>query len=93
MECVSAQQPQGSFYHLHEWSGINQHALRNPSFNLIARAGGEIRGVLPLTLVASPLFGRVLCSMPFVNYGGPVVRRCDGNGRIGASGARSSRTR
>jgi FemAB-related protein (PEP-CTERM system-associated) len=66
------QQPQGSFYHLHEWSGINQQALRNPSFNLIARAGREIRGVLPLTLVASPLFGRVLCSMPFVNYGGPV---------------------
>lgn len=66
-------QPQGSFYHLHEWSGINQQALRNPSFNLIARAGGEIRGVLPLTLVASPLFGRVLCSMPFVNYGGPVA--------------------
>ena len=66
------QQPQGSFYHLHEWSGINQRALSNPSFNLIARAGNEIRGVLPLTLVASPLFGRVLCSMPFVNYGGPV---------------------
>ncbi|HEY5756951.1 MAG TPA: FemAB family XrtA/PEP-CTERM system-associated protein [Steroidobacter sp.] len=66
------QQPQGSFYHLHEWSEINQRALSNPSFNLIARAGSEIRGVLPLTLVASPLFGRVLCSMPFVNYGGPV---------------------
>jgi len=65
--------PQGSFYHLHEWSGINLRQLRNPSFNLIARAGGEIRGVLPLTLVASPLFGRVLCSMPFVNYGGPVA--------------------
>ncbi|MFC4313308.1 FemAB family XrtA/PEP-CTERM system-associated protein [Steroidobacter flavus] len=66
------QQPPGSFYHLFEWSGINQQALRNPGFNLIARAGGEIRGVLPLTFVASPLFGRVLCSMPFVNYGGPV---------------------
>lgn len=66
------QQPQGSFYHLYEWSGINQQALRNPSFNLIARNGDEIRGVLPLTLVASPMFGRVLCSMPFVNYGGPV---------------------
>ena len=66
------QQPHGSFYHLYEWSGINRQALRNPSFNLIARHGDEIRGVLPLTLVASPMFGRVLCSMPFVNYGGPV---------------------
>ena len=67
------QQPQGSFYHLFEWSKINQDALRNPSFNLIARDGATIRGVLPLTFVASPVFGRVLCSMPFVNYGGPVA--------------------
>jgi FemAB-related protein (PEP-CTERM system-associated) len=67
------QQPQGSFYHLFEWSRINAQALQNPSFNLIAREGAAIRGVLPLTLVASPIFGRVLCSMPFVNYGGPVA--------------------
>lgn len=67
------QQPHGSFYHLFEWSDINTRALRNPSFNLIARDAGKIRGVLPLTLVASPIFGRVLCSMPFVNYGGPVA--------------------
>ncbi len=67
------QHPQGSYYHLFEWSGINAQALKNPSFNLIAREGARIRGVLPLTLVASPLFGRVLCSMPFVNYGGPVA--------------------
>ncbi|MET0532698.1 MAG: peptidoglycan bridge formation glycyltransferase FemA/FemB family protein [Steroidobacter sp.] len=65
--------PQGSFYHLFEWADINARALRNPSFNLIARDAGKIRGVLPLTLVASPVFGRVLCSMPFVNYGGPVA--------------------
>ena len=67
------QHPQGSYYHLYEWSDINAQALKNPSFNLIARDGARIRGVLPLTLVASPLFGRVLCSMPFVNYGGPVA--------------------
>jgi FemAB-related protein (PEP-CTERM system-associated) len=66
------QQPQGSFYHLFEWSRINEQSLRNPSFNLIAHDGASVRGVLPLTLVSSPLFGRVLCSMPFVNYGGPV---------------------
>jgi hypothetical protein len=67
------QQPQGSSYHLFEWSQINEHALRNRSFNLIARDGASVRGVLPLTLVSSPWFGRVLCSMPFVNYGGLVV--------------------
>lgn len=67
------QHPQGSFYHLFEWSRINQQALKNPSCNLIARDAGALCGVLPLTLVASPIFGRVLCSMPFVNYGGPVA--------------------
>ena len=67
------QHPQASYYHLAEWNAINAQTLKNPSFNLIARDGARIRGVLPLTLVASPLFGRVLCSMPFVNYGGPVA--------------------
>src|SRR5688572_28381730 len=67
------QHSEGSYYHLFEWSGINAQALKNPSFNFIARDGANIRGVLPLTLVASPLFGCVLCSMPFVNYGGPVA--------------------
>lgn len=67
------QHPQGSYYHLFEWSGINAQALKNPSSNLMARDRAGICGVLPLTLVASPLFGRVLCSMPFVNYGGPVA--------------------
>lgn len=76
------QQPQGSFYHLFEWGRINEQALRNRSFKLIARDGASIRGVLPLTLVSSPLFGRVLCSMPFVNYGGPVAADAVATGEL-----------
>ena len=36
-------------------------------------ATGRIAGILPLSLVASPWFGRILCSMPYVNYGGPCA--------------------
>lgn len=69
-----ARQPQGSFYHLYEWRQVNERALGHRNAFLMARdADNNIRGLLPLTFVSSPLFGRILCSMPFVNYGGPVV--------------------
>ena len=68
-----ARQPSGSFYHQYAWSQVNSAALGHESIFLIARRGSEICGVLPLTLVSSALFGRILCSMPFVNYGGPCA--------------------
>lgn len=68
-----AQQPAGSFYHLFEWQQINERALGHRTAHLLARDGATVRGVLPLTFVSSPLFGRILCSQPFVNYGGPIA--------------------
>jgi len=68
-----ARQPGGSFYHLHEWSRVNRATMGHESIYLAAYAGTELRGVLPLTFVTSALFGRILCSMPFVNFGGPCA--------------------
>jgi FemAB-related protein (PEP-CTERM system-associated) len=68
-----ARQPQGSFYHLFEWREINEKALGHRTAYLLARDDTTVRGVLPLTFVSSALFGRILCSLPFVNYGGPVA--------------------
>ncbi|MBL8270477.1 FemAB family XrtA/PEP-CTERM system-associated protein [Steroidobacter sp.] len=65
--------PEGSYYHLFEWQQINQQALGHRTAYLLARDGATVRGVLPLTFVSSPLFGRILCSLPFVNYGGPIA--------------------
>lgn len=65
--------PGASFYHLHDWSRINSRFLGHESHYLAARRGGVIVGILPLVMVRSRLFGRILCSMPFVNYGGPVA--------------------
>lgn len=65
--------PEGSFYHLYAWKGINERHLGHRCEYLAAtRADGAIEGILPLVLVNSRLFGHILCSMPFVNYGGPI---------------------
>jgi FemAB-related protein (PEP-CTERM system-associated) len=83
-----AKQSSGSFYHLYEWSQINRSQLGHESFFLTARDSDALQGVLPLTMVSSPLFGRILCSMPFVNYGGP----CTANAAAATSLIAAART-
>jgi FemAB-related protein (PEP-CTERM system-associated) len=61
----------GSFYHRFAWKGINEQNFGHQSFFLTAQRADRIVGIFPLVLVSSRLFGRILCSMPFVNYGGP----------------------
>jgi FemAB-related protein (PEP-CTERM system-associated) len=64
----------GSLYHLFDWKKINEQSLGHDCEYLAARdAAGTIEGILPLVFVKSRLFGRILCSMPFMNYGGPVT--------------------
>jgi FemAB-related protein (PEP-CTERM system-associated) len=62
-----------SFYHRYAWRQVNEDGLGHPSTYLIARRGTQVAGILPLTLVSSRLFGRILCSLPFVNFGGPCA--------------------
>jgi FemAB-related protein (PEP-CTERM system-associated) len=60
-----------TFYHRFGWRAVNEESFGHRSTYVLARANGRVCGVLPLTLVSSRLFGRILCSMPFVNLGGP----------------------
>ena len=69
---IAGQLP-GSFYHCHGWKLLNEGHLGHSTTYLEARDGGALVGVLPLVLTRSRIFGRILCSMPFVNYGGPVA--------------------
>jgi FemAB-related protein (PEP-CTERM system-associated) len=62
-----------SFYHLSGWTRVNGEALGHRCLQLAASRDGRVVGVLPLVLVSSPIFGRILCSMPFVNFGGPCA--------------------
>ncbi|MBP7610594.1 MAG: FemAB family PEP-CTERM system-associated protein [Steroidobacteraceae bacterium] len=65
--------PHGSFYHRYGWRRLNQAQLGHTCLYLEARVGGSVTGVLPLVLTNSRIFGRILCSLPFVNYGGPIA--------------------
>ncbi|MCK5091150.1 MAG: peptidoglycan bridge formation glycyltransferase FemA/FemB family protein, partial [Gammaproteobacteria bacterium] len=62
-----------SFYHPFGWKEINENSLGHQTFYLAALDNGVFVGILPLVYVKSRLFGKILCSMPFLNYGGPCV--------------------
>jgi FemAB-related protein (PEP-CTERM system-associated) len=65
-------QPDWTPFHLLAWrDGIGQ-VVGHPTVYLAARGDAGLLGGLPLVLIKSPIFGRYLVSMPFVNYGGPL---------------------
>ena len=65
--------PAGSFYHLFGWHRIVRTCLNLRPLYLMALQDERPVGVLPLVLLSSRLFGRILCSVPFLNYGGPCA--------------------
>jgi FemAB-related protein (PEP-CTERM system-associated) len=67
-----------SGYQLTGWRRVVQKALGHRTLYLMARdEHGQVRGVLPLVFISSRLFGRMLVSMPAVNYGGVLTERFD----------------
>lgn len=65
-------QPNWTPFHLLAWRDVIAQVFGHPVAYLTAREGATLVGILPLVLVRSPIFGRFLVSMPFVNYGGPL---------------------
>jgi len=65
-------QPHWTPFHLLAWRDVIARAFGHPTVYLAARDDTGLVGALPLVLVRSPIFGRFLVSMPFVNYGGPL---------------------
>lgn len=65
--------PNSSFYQLAGWQTINHSHFGHRSLMLSAKQDGELVGVFPLVFINSKLFGKILTSMPFVNYGGPCA--------------------
>jgi serine/alanine adding enzyme len=61
-------------YHAWGWKSVFERAFGHETRYLAARRRGTVVGVLPLVLFRSPLFGRFMVSLPFVNYGGLI---CD----------------
>lgn len=71
-EFVTAQ-PAGTFFHLTAWCEVLERSFGYLPLYLCACDSDRIRGVLPLFLVKSLLFGRSLVAMPIGVYGGPVA--------------------
>jgi len=68
--------PQATPFHLTGWNVAVARACGQTAHCLIAeQADGEIAGVLPLTEIRSPLFGRALVSTGFAVDGGILTRR------------------
>jgi FemAB-related protein (PEP-CTERM system-associated) len=69
-----ASRPDASFYHLHAWKRLNEAEFGHRCEYLAALGDdGSVVGVLPLVFVETRVFGRILCSVPFMNYGGPIA--------------------
>ena len=60
--------------HLWGWKPVIEQVYNHRTFYLAASEGDELRGVLPLALLKSPMLGSRLVSMPFMDYGGACTR-------------------
>lgn len=67
------QHPDATGYHLWAWRGIFERVFGHRTHYLAAERDGVLSGVLPLVAFKSPIFGRFLVSLPFVNYGGVLA--------------------
>ena len=59
-----------TFYHQIGWRNAVQKTYKHKPVYLVAKEGGEIRGILPMFLMRSVIFGKKLVSVPFAPYGG-----------------------
>lgn len=62
-----------NFYQRFEWKAINEREFGHETFYLRIHDGNDTLGVLPLVFLKSRIFGRIICSMPFVNFGGTAA--------------------
>ncbi len=67
--------PDATPFHLPEWSMAVARGCRQRSHYLVAETGRGIAGILPLTEIASPLFGRALVSTGFGVAGGILAEQ------------------
>jgi FemAB-related protein (PEP-CTERM system-associated) len=65
--------PDSSFYHRAEWRDVNERAFGHRTCYLAVHDSERFVGVFPIVQLKSVLFGNIACSLPFVNYGGPIA--------------------
>lgn len=65
--------PEATFFHRWGWRRVIERSFGHRTHYLVAEAGGDVRGVLPLVHVKSRLFGNALVATAFCVYGGPAA--------------------
>jgi FemAB-related protein (PEP-CTERM system-associated) len=61
-------------YHIYGWKKLFEDVYNYECRFLVAENDGEVVGILPLAVTRSILFGFWVCSLPFLDYGGPLIR-------------------
>jgi FemAB-related protein (PEP-CTERM system-associated) len=69
--------PAATVYHLFAWRRVIEKTFGHRAVYLSALDGDQIVGLLPLIEMRSRLFGHMLVSLPFFNYGGICSTRED----------------
>ncbi|KQM19331.1 FemAB family XrtA/PEP-CTERM system-associated protein [Novosphingobium sp. Leaf2] len=73
LEGFVARHPQGTPFHRPAWFVSVAQATGNEALALVQERGGEIIAFLPLDMIHSPVFGRLLASTGFAVGGGLLV--------------------
>ncbi|HEY9204667.1 MAG TPA: hypothetical protein VIO58_02005, partial [Candidatus Methanoperedens sp.] len=62
-----------TFYHQLGWKNVVEKSYRHKPYYLIAKENNKIKGVLPLFLMESKIFGKKLVSVPYAPYSGALA--------------------
>lgn len=62
-----------TIYHQIGWKDVIEKTFGHKPYYLIAKENGEVKGILPLFLMQSKIFGSYLVSIPFFDYGGVIA--------------------
>jgi FemAB-related protein (PEP-CTERM system-associated) len=62
--------PQASLAHHLGWRNVVEKTYHHTPYYLLAMDGEAVAGILPLFLIGSPFFGRLLVTAPYLSYGG-----------------------
>jgi FemAB-related protein (PEP-CTERM system-associated) len=66
-----------NFYQRFEWQELNEAHFGHQVYSILSQDENGVNGVLPIVFIKSRLFGRIMCSMPFVNFGGVCADSID----------------
>jgi serine/alanine adding enzyme len=70
-DAFASSAPGATLYHLSGWRAVIENTFAHPTFYLSAvDDSSRVVGILPLAQLKSRVFGNMLVSLPFFNYGG-----------------------